>query len=97
MNGKLAPPRDGYQRIRNFGLELRLELPRLEADIIAILAAARHVEQLDEAGEMLPFALAGDHRGPAGLIIFVVRPGCRGCACRRLRRERQSRMGRTVW
>src|SRR5438309_4317293 len=53
-----------------FGLNLRLALPRRLAGMLACAVVAPHMEQLEKAGEMAPIALAGEHRRPAVLVVF---------------------------
>src|SRR4051794_10815900 len=56
----------------HFGLKLGLALARLQRDQVAILAFAGDMKQFDEASEPPPFALAGDHRRPALVVIFRI-------------------------
>src|SRR5436189_6375855 len=55
-----------------FGLQLRLALPKRIADMLARRIVAPHVEQLQKAAEVAPIALAGEHRRPAMFVIFRV-------------------------
>ena len=56
----------------NFGLKLRLRLPKWECCVLASGVVAPDVKQFDEAGEMLPFTLGRDHRRPAMFVIFGI-------------------------
>src|SRR5215212_10022654 len=54
------------------GLQLGLLLARRDAEFLAVVTLAGDVQQLDEACHRTPLPLGGDHRRPAGVVIFAV-------------------------
>ena len=79
------------------GLELRLALSRRKAEVLALLAPARDMKQLDKAGESTPIALAGEHRRPARIIIFVADIAAVVARVEGLDPRRQAEWRRPAW